>query len=58
MIIFCAVIFTGLLLYLWWQIFKLKVLITTIIFQETSKELLDDYMDDLNFKGGHNTERN
>ena len=44
--------------YLWWQIFKLKVLITTVIFQDKSRELLDEYMQDLNFKGGHNTERN
>jgi len=49
----CLVIF-----YLWWQIFKLKILITTVIFQDKSRELLDEYMDDLNFKGGHNTERN
>lgn len=44
--------------YLWWQIFKLRILITTVILQEKSRELFDEYMDDLNFKGGHNTERN
>tara|TARA_Y100001973_G_C5144468_1_gene304669 strand:+ start:55 stop:228 length:174 start_codon:yes stop_codon:yes gene_type:complete len=45
-------------LYLWWQIFKLKVLIANIILQEKSKQLYDEYMKDLKFKGGHNTERN
>jgi hypothetical protein len=44
--------------YLWWQIFKLRILITTVILEEKSRELFDEYMDDLNFKGGHNTERN
>ncbi len=45
-------------LYLWWQIFKLKVLIANIILQEKSKQLYDEYMEDLKFKVGHNTERN
>ncbi len=57
MIIGLAFLFVV-VLYLWWQIFKLKVLIANIILQEKSKQLYDEYMEDLKFKGGHNTERN
>lgn len=57
MIIFLLILFMTAILYLWWQVFKLKILIASIILQDKSKELVDEYMHDLNFKGGHNTER-
>ena len=52
--ILLSIMFIIAILYLWWQIFKLKILVANIILQEKSKELLDEY----NLKGGHNIERN
>jgi len=54
MIIFLVLLLIA-ILYVWWQVFKLQVMLSTLVLKEHSKTLLEDYIKQLDFKGGHNT---
>ena len=47
-----------LIIYTWSEIYKFQIMFATLIVKEKAKDMHDEIMKDLDFKGGHFTEKN
>jgi len=56
MIWLCIILLCLIVFWLWFQIHKLQIVLASVIIKE-NENLIKEIMADLNFKGGHDTER-